>query len=88
MHNFGTLLTTGLVIGFCLSSALPTLASGTHNPVINTDPNADSLVQIQVLHQTDKELGDQLVSLKQSNEAQRTADWAQQKYPDSFSSKQ
>ena len=74
MRNFKILLTSGLVIGSCLLSAMPAMAA------TSTGPNAVALSTITGLRQTDKGLGDQLVSLRQSNEAQRKADWTQKNY--------
>ncbi|SPF41253.1 conserved exported hypothetical protein [Candidatus Desulfosporosinus infrequens] len=75
MRNLKTLLTSGLVIGTCLFSAVPAMAATT-----TTNPNAAALTQIQTLRQQDKTLGDQLTSQRQSNQTQRTADWAQKNY--------
>ena len=58
MRNLKTLLTSGLIIGVCLVSALPAVAA-TKTP----DPNADLLAQIKTLTQTEKGLADQLTSL-------------------------
>ena len=77
MRNFKPLLTSGLVIGVCLFSAMPAMARGTHNRVFKIAPNAASTPQITALRQTDKGLADQLVSLKQDIQTQRKADWAQ-----------
>jgi len=46
--------------------------TGTVSPT--TNPNATALTQIKALRQTDKGLGDQLVSLRKSNQAQRKTD--------------
>lgn len=78
MRNVKVLLTTGLVIGTCLFSALPAMADTT-GP-LPTNPNATALAQIKALRQTDKGLADQLISIRQSNEAQRKVDWAQKSY--------
>ncbi|MDR3540115.1 MAG: hypothetical protein P4L69_03975 [Desulfosporosinus sp.] len=79
MRNLKVLLTSGLIIGSCLFSALPAMADTTAVPP-TTNPNATYLAQFKELRQTDKGLGDQLVSLRQGNEAQRKADWAQKSY--------
>ena len=80
MRNLKVLLTSGLVIGSCLLSALPAMADTTGVVPPTTNPNATALAAIKELRQTDKGLGDQLVSLRQSNQAQRKADWAQKSY--------
>ena len=87
-----TLLTSGLIIGVCLLSALPAVAAtrsnypGTHNGQINihtssaSNINASLSPQITTLRQTDKRLADQLKTLKQSNRAQLKVDKAQNNY--------
>lgn len=75
MRNLKVLLTSGLIIGSCLISALPAMAATN-----TTNPNAAALAQITALRQQDKTLGDQLTSQRQSNQAQRTTDWAQKNY--------
>ncbi|MDR3586378.1 MAG: hypothetical protein P4L59_13820 [Desulfosporosinus sp.] len=77
MRNLKVLLTCGLVIGTCLFSALPAMAD---TPTGSTATNAQYWSQIKQLRQTDKGLGDQLTSLRQSNAAQRKTDWAQKNY--------
>ncbi|MDR3542896.1 MAG: hypothetical protein P4L69_18320 [Desulfosporosinus sp.] len=77
MRTLKPLLTSGLVIGVCLLSASPAMAKGTHNKVFTIAPNAASTPQITALRQTDKALADQLISLGQSIEARRKADWVQ-----------
>ena len=78
MRNLKVLLTSGVVIGACLLAALPTMAATTTGPVTPTaKPNAAAMTQIKALRVTDKGLGDQLIVLRQSNEAQRKADRAQ-----------
>jgi uncharacterized alpha/beta hydrolase family protein len=77
MRNLKVWLTSGLVIGTCLFSALPAMADTTPP---TTNPNATALAQITTLRQQDKTLGDQLTSQRQSNQAQRKADWAQKNY--------
>jgi len=80
MRNLKPLLTSGLVIGICLFSALPAMANGTHNRVFSVGPNSALTSQITALRKTDKGLADQLISLKQSIQAQRKTDWAQKSY--------
>ena len=80
MRNLKVLLTSGLVIGVCLFSALPAMADTTIPVPPTPNPNATALTQIKALRLTDKGLGDQLKGLRQSNEAQRKADWAQKSY--------
>ena len=80
MRNLKPLLTSGLVIGVCLFSALPVMAKGTHNRVFKIAPNAASTPQIMAQSQTDKGFADQLISLRQSIQAQRKVDWAQKSY--------
>ena len=77
MRNVKVLLTTGLVIGTCLFSALPAMADTT-GPAPN--PNATALAQIKALRQTDKGLADQLISIRQSIQDQRKTDWSQKSY--------
>jgi hypothetical protein len=75
MRHLKTLLTSGLVIGACIISALPAMAATTTGPVTPTaKPNAAAMTQIKALRQTDKGLADQLIVLRKSNQAQRKAD--------------
>ncbi|MDR3584993.1 MAG: hypothetical protein P4L59_06660 [Desulfosporosinus sp.] len=76
MKNLKTLVTSGLVIGVCLFSALPAIADTSGS---TSNPNATALASIKSLRQTDKGLAGQLKSLRQSNQAQRKADRAQKK---------
>jgi len=78
MRNLKTLLTSGLVIGVCLFSALPAMADTTVPPTAN--PNAAALTQIKALRLTDKGLANQLHNLRLSNQTQRKADRAQKNY--------
>lgn len=80
MRNVKVLLTSGLVIGSCLFSALPAMADTTTAVTPTTNPNAAALTQIKQLRQQDKELGDQLIGLRQSIQAQRKVDWTQKNY--------
>lgn len=80
MRNLKVLLTSGLVIGSCLFSILPAMADTTGSVPPTTNPNATALATIKGLRQTDKGLGDQLVSLRKSNQAQRKVDRAQKNY--------
>ncbi|MDR3540119.1 MAG: hypothetical protein P4L69_04005 [Desulfosporosinus sp.] len=77
MRNLKVLLTSGLIIGSCLVFALPAIAANTGS---TTNPNAAALTTIKGLRQTDKELGVQLVNLRQSNQAQRKVDRSQKSY--------
>ncbi|WP_407306793.1 hypothetical protein [Desulfosporosinus sp. SB140] len=81
MRNFKPLLTSGLVIGVCLFSAVPVMA-GPHNHtgVVYGGPKTASATKINALFKTDKGLANQLLSLRQSNEAQRKADLTQKNY--------
>ena len=79
MRNLKLLLTPGLVIGICLFSVLPAMA-GSHIGVVIGGPNTASSTKIKGLRKTDKGLADQLLSLRQSNEAQRNIDLAQKNY--------
>ena len=77
MRHLKTLLASGLVIGVCIVSALPAMATTTTGLVTPTaTPNAASMAQIKTLRQTDKGLADQLTVLIKSNQAQRKADRA------------
>jgi len=76
MRHLKVLLTSGVVIGACLLATLPAMAA-TPTGAVPPTPNAIALTQIKALRQTDKELGDQLVSLRKSNQAQRKVDRAQ-----------
>ena len=76
MRHFKTLLTSGLVIGACIISALPVMAATTGPITPTAQPNAASMTQIKALRQTDKGLADQLIVLRKSNQAQRKADRA------------
>lgn len=78
MGNVKVLLTTGLVIGTCLFSALPAMAATTGTST--TNPNAQYWTQIKALRQTDNGLAHQLKSIRQSIQAQRKTDWTQKNY--------
>lgn len=80
MRNLKVILTSGLVIGSCLFSALPAMAATTGPVPPTPNPNAQYWTQIKALRQTDKGLGDQLHNIRQNIEAQRKADWTQKNY--------
>jgi len=77
MRHLKTLLTSGLVIGACIVSALPAMAATTVPVTPTAKPNAAAMTQIKALRQTDKGLGDQLIVLRKSNQAQRKVDRSQ-----------
>lgn len=80
MRNLKVLLTSGLVIGSCLFSALPAMADTTAPAAPTVNPNTTYWTQIKALRQTDKGLGDTLQELRQNIQAQRKMDWTQKNY--------
>jgi len=78
MRHLKVLLTSGVVIGACIISALPAMAATTASvtPTAKPNANATAMTQIKALRQTDKGLADQLIVLRKSNQAQSKADRA------------
>ena len=82
MHKLKVLLTSGLIAGTCLLSAVPAMAATTA-----VNPNAQYWTQIKQLRQTDTGLGEQLTGLRQGNNALRKSDWTQKNYTALLSAK-